>query len=247
MRRDGAPRRHDTAIHGLRASEHPRYPPRMSVAGSWWALGLMVAACGGHSTSNGDDETERSGANGSSGAAGTPSAGSSTGGAGSGTGAAPSDGGGISSSGGSAECPSLPEACTGSPDRVQLEGVRLLFPGAGSCGACTSACVECETLCTLPVVVTPHCTGTRVHLFACSTPEGEGSCLNTTSDDPYYVDSRGKRWSVVTLSVDDAQDFMSVGVVKSTLSLTITDGTATRVVPVAVHGCNLERLRALPC
>jgi hypothetical protein len=156
-------------------------------------------------------------------------------------------GGGGFSSGGSEDCPSLPLSCAGSRDSVNVNGVDLGFPGAGSCGVCTAACVECERFCTLPIVVTPSCGGARIRLFVCSTVDGRGTCLNTTSSEPYYVDDAGKRWSVVTLSADRAMDFTQVGLVQSSLSLTITDGSATRVLPVLVHACNPERLYFLPC
>ncbi|MDF3072078.1 MAG: hypothetical protein K0R38_7679 [Polyangiaceae bacterium] len=131
-------------------------------------------------------------------------------------------GGGGFSSGGSEDCPSVPLSCSGSRDSVNVNGVELSFPGAGSCGVCTATCVECER-------------------------DGRGTCLNTTSSEPYYVDDAGKRWSVVTLSADRAMDFTQVGLVQSSLSLTITDGSATRVLPVLVHACNPERLCFLPC
>lgn len=141
----------------------------------------------------------------------------------------------------------MPAACSGSHDSVNVNGVELSFPGPTSCATCTTVSHGGGTFCSLPVVATPRCTGTRVHLFACSSLEGQGACLDTVANDPYYLDEAGKRWSVVTLSPDDASEFRQVGVVEASLSLTMTDGTVTRVVPVLVHACNLEMLQVLPC
>lgn len=167
-----------------------------------------------------------------------------------GAGAATSGGGagaGAVASGGSPECSRLPDECSASDDMVYIGGVELRHPGPGSCGDCGSACVECAPLCTLPIRVTPRCTGNRVHLSVCSMPGGRGTCVNTLAENPYYVDEAGKRWSVISLEADEPTQFTRAGRVMASLTLRITDGPAFGVIPLTVLACNTDPFYLLPC
>jgi hypothetical protein len=222
----------------------------------WWVVTLGVAACGGRATSYGE-EPEGAASAGGMGSASTTSGAPTMSGAGSRTVGSggndmvdpqPSEGGEASvPSAGTPECPGLPTQCWSTNDVVYVDGAELRYPGAGSCGQCASECAECDSGCKLTVQVTPLCTGNRVKLAACSTPDHRGACLNTVARDPYYVDALGKRWSVVTLVAVDPTQFSQVGSRMAALSLTVTDGVARRVVSVALLACNTEAFHTLPC
>jgi hypothetical protein len=71
--------------------------------------------------------------------------------------------------------------------------------------------------------------------------------LDTFSANRHYTDQNGKRWSVVSLVADDAADFIEVGPIAATLSLTVSDGTVIQVLPVKLQACNTSKLVFLPC
>lgn len=224
-----------------------------------WSCGvaLLLVACGGHSTSNGDGRSADEGGSTSGGAGGSnveprPTTGGEGPVASGGSAGAVSSGGAVSSSGavssgGSAECPSLPGECAASKSDVTVAGVSLRFPAAGSCGACTADCAECQPACTLPITAAARCTGTRYLLSVCASLEGQNPCLNTATDDPYYIDATGKVWSVTSFSADTPLDFKHVGMIDASLSLEVTDGFALKLIPVQIRACNTDELRFLPC
>ncbi len=229
-------------------------------------FGLALVACGGRYQTEGyGDEAGIGGTAGTTGATGGASAGAAAGGGGGGAprpneggagavlsggsaGAVSSEGGGGGvSSGGVATCSSLPQECASSNDVVYVGGVELRYPGPGSCGECSSTCAECGVSCKLPIQIVPRCSGNRVHLHACSTPDARGACLNTLVEEPYYVDPMGKRWSVVSLVASEPMQFAVVGTRMASLTLNITDGAALGVLQVAVLACNTEPYYVLPC
>lgn len=120
----------------------------------------------------------------------------------------------------------------------------LTAPLDSSCASCWVACEDCDFTCEISATARANCGFVDLRLSACA---GAGPpCLDTVTDPPYYIDTGGKRWSVVSLG-GQAMTRPGPATLDANLTLTLAAGTATRVLAATVHVCAMVDELAIPC
>ena len=145
-------------------------------------------------------------------------------------------------------CRFAPPSCAAhdqwlSIDVATNETFTLSYPFDSSCGDCVDVGCEkedcpVELTCSLWAAGRESCGSLNLSLAACNEPGGRGTCLNTASSSPYYVDPTGKRWNQVSLS-GDASPLVAPpdGLADLDLTLAIGDDVTTQRLSVHAHVC----------
>lgn len=138
--------------------------------------------------------------------------------------------------------------CRGVPSFVDIQDggtVHLAFPSDAGCGTCA------ENTCQLWSFAVAACGTMDVILSACAGPDGSPPCLDTASSIAgSYVDPNGKTWTWASLRGSDPQfggGDAAAGLLDLDLTLTISDGTTSRALPVHSFTCGDIRRTGLPC
>lgn len=202
---------------------------------------LLTLSCGGvsHRDGSSDNSDARGGAAGLEGVAGASAADNG--------GAAGALSGGAFGAAGSAEslCAPRPSGCDTSATYVDVSDtttVRLAYPNDASSDTNNDAC---------PILATGVASCGLVHLSfsACSSPGGDGVCLDTASTEPHYTDASGMRWTMLTLSGSSSQlqGGQAEGMVDLELVLARGSESTYRELAVHAHVCAVVSGILTPC
>lgn len=113
----------------------------------------------------------------------------------------------------------------------------------------TNASVEEGDSCPVHATGSSGCGFVDLRLSACGALSGSGACLDTASTEPYYTDSSGKRWTMLTLGgrSDQLNGEQADGIVDLDLKLSLSDGATSRELAVRAHVCARIVATLVPC
>ena len=125
--------------------------------------------------------------------------------------------------------------------------VELDWPGGPNCGSCSPLCEVCEFSCEIQAEAVQGCGKPTVSVAARSGESGS-AYLDTVSANPHYDDLEGKRWNVLSLlALNSSASAAGPELVDWDLSLTLSDGTVVRTLPVHAHFCASTTYVLHPC
>lgn len=194
---------------------------------------LLTFGCGG--VSHGDGLQDHSDADGG--------AAESDAGNGGVTGVLPASDGGAAGASGTL-CVAPPLGCEPSATYVDVSDAkttkRLAYDATS--GSSSEAC---------PILATgvSRCGFFNLRLSACSAPNGGGTCLDTASNEPHYIDSSGKRWTMLDLAGSSAQlnGVEAEGLVDLDLTLAVGSDATYQELAVHAHVCASISAVLIPC
>lgn len=136
-------------------------------------------------------------------------------------------------------CDTPAPSCHTKGTYVQIDdepATRLTVPYDSDCASCWVACEDCSFTCELSATGVNRCGVVSLKLAACAGGDQTPPCLDTVAEHPYYVDARGKSWSVVALQ---GRAVVEAGptTLDADLTLTLGDGTTTRELSAHVSVC----------
>jgi hypothetical protein len=124
--------------------------------------------------------------------------------------------------------------------------VELNWPGGPDCGSCSPWCEVCAFTCEILAEAVQGCGQPTVSVAARS--QSGPAYLDTISANPHYDDLQGKRWNVLSLlALNSSASAAGPELVDWDLSLTISDGTVLRTLPVHAHFCASTKYVLHPC
>jgi len=141
-------------------------------------------------------------------------------------------------------CYSIDPSCAVSDAYVAIYDdppVKLRYEFNSSCDQCSPSCSDCRAQpCGLWAQGVSVCGSLDLTLSACSEPNGQGVCLDTTGSEAHYTDASGKRWPMPQLLGDTNAmgSDQANGAVDLNLDLSLPNGSGgARHLPVSVHLC----------